>query len=133
MIRIFNNLEGLSLASAEMFANLANQAIASRGRFCVALSGGNTPRRLHEILANTPIRDQIRWESVYVFWGDERCVPADDPSSNALMARQTLLITFPYQPVTSTPFKAIYLQHWPRPNTKPNYGNSLGTRHRSLT
>ena len=91
MIRIFNNLESLSLAAAEMFADLANQAIASRGRFCVALSGGNTPRRLHEILANTPIRDQIRWESVYVFWGDERCVPADDSRSNALMARKTLL------------------------------------------
>jgi 6-phosphogluconolactonase len=91
MIRVFDNLETLSLAAAEMFAELANQAIASCGRFNVALSGGNTPHRLYEILANTPSREQIRWESVYVFWGDERCVPADDPRSNARMARKTLL------------------------------------------
>jgi 6-phosphogluconolactonase len=91
MIRIFNDLETLSLAAAEMFVDLANQAIASRGQFSVALSGGNTPRRLYEILANSPLRERIRWESVYVFWGDERCVPADDPRSNFRMARKTLL------------------------------------------
>jgi 6-phosphogluconolactonase len=91
MIRIFNDLEGLSLVAAEMFVEQANQAISTRGRFCVALSGGSTPRRLYEILANSPVRERIHWESVHVFWGDERCVPADDPRSNALMARKTLL------------------------------------------
>ena len=91
MIRIFNDLETLSLAAAEMFAELANQAVATRGRFCVALSGGNTPRRLYEILANSPLRERIRWESTYIFWGDERCLPANDSRSNALMARKTLL------------------------------------------
>lgn len=95
MIRIFNDLDTLSLAAAEMFAELANQAIASRERFCVALSGGNTPRRLYEILANMPVREQIRWESAYVFWGDERCVPTDDPRSNARMAREILLDQVP--------------------------------------
>jgi 6-phosphogluconolactonase len=91
MIRVFNDLEALSLAAAEMFAELANQAIATRGRFCVALSGGNTPRRLYEVLANTPVQERIHWESVHVFWGDERCVPADDPRSNFRMARKILL------------------------------------------
>jgi 6-phosphogluconolactonase len=91
MIRIYNDLETLSLAAAEMFVDLASQAIASRGRFSVALSGGNTPRRLYEILATSPKREQIRWESIHVFWGDERCVPADDPRSNFRMARKTLL------------------------------------------
>lgn len=91
MIRVFSDLETLSLTAAEMFAELANQAIASRGRFNVALSGGNTPRRLYELLASTPLRERIHWESVYIFWGDERCVPADDPRSNARMARKTLL------------------------------------------
>jgi 6-phosphogluconolactonase len=91
MIRIYNDLKTLSLAAAEMFVDLGSQAIASRGRFSVALSGGNTPRRLYEILAASPIREQIRWESIHVFWGDERCVPADDPRSNFRMARKTLL------------------------------------------
>jgi 6-phosphogluconolactonase len=91
MIRIYNDLKTLSLAAAEMFVDLGSQAIASRGRFSVALSGGNTPRRLYEILAASPIREQIRWESIHVLWGDERCVPADDPRSNFRMARKTLL------------------------------------------
>lgn len=95
MIRIFNDLETLSLAAAEMLAEMANQAVATRGRFCVALSGGNTPRRLYEILANAPFRGRIPWELVYVFWGDERCVPDDDPRNNARMARETLLDLIP--------------------------------------
>ena len=91
MIRIFSDLETLSQAAAEMFADLAQHAIASHGRFSVALSGGHTPRRLYEILAGSPYQQRIHWEDVYVFWGDERCLPADDPRSNSQMTRQTLL------------------------------------------
>lgn len=91
MIRIFNDLEVLSQSAAEMFVELADQAINTNGRFSVALSGGRTPLRLYEILASTPIREQIRWESVHIFWGDERCVPVDDPRSNVGMAQKTLL------------------------------------------
>jgi len=91
MIRIFNDLEGISQAAAEIFDNLAGEAIATRGRFCVALSGGSTPRRLYEILAAAPFREQVNWQAVNIFWGDERCVPADDLRSNFRMARETLL------------------------------------------
>jgi 6-phosphogluconolactonase len=105
MIRIFNDLESLSQAAAEMFADLANQAITSRGRFCVTLSGGNTPRRLYEILAHAPLQDHIHWESIYVFWGDERCVPADDPRSNARMARKTLLAHVPVPAIQIHPIQ----------------------------
>ena len=48
MIRVFNDYEALSQAAAGMFVDLAGQAIDSRGRFVVALSGGQTPRRLYE-------------------------------------------------------------------------------------
>ena len=91
MIRVFDNLERLSQAAAEIFADAASEAIAARGRFGVALSGGNTPRRLHELLASGPFRDQIDWKSVHLFFGDERCVSPDDPRSNFRMARETLL------------------------------------------
>ena len=91
MIRVFGNLELLSQAAANLFSELAAQSIASRGRFSAALSGGQTPRRLYEILATSPFRDQVQWGAVHVFWGDERCVPVDDPRSNARMARQALL------------------------------------------
>jgi len=91
MIRVFNDYETLSLAAAEMFVDLAAQAIKSHGRFSVAISGGSTPHRLYEILATDLFQEKVYWKSVYVFWGDERCVPFDDPRSNFLMARRSLL------------------------------------------
>ena len=91
MIRVFNDYEGLSQAAAGMFVDLAVQAIDSRDRFVVALSGGHTPRRLYELLAADPLRRMIRWDAIHFFWGDERCVPAGDSRSNALMTHQILL------------------------------------------
>ena len=58
--------------------------------FTIALSGGPTARRCYERLAIDGA-DAIDWLSVNVYWGDERCVPADDPDSNQLLGRQTLL------------------------------------------
>jgi 6-phosphogluconolactonase len=103
-IRIFPDLEAVSLAAAEMFAALAEQAVSSNGRFALALSGGRTPLRLYEILANAPFHDRIRWSSVHVFWGDERCVPASDLRNNAAKARRVLL---DHVPVPSQQVHAI--------------------------
>jgi 6-phosphogluconolactonase len=91
MIRIFNDLEALSQAAAEIFVDLVDQAIDFSGLFSVVLSGGHTPRRMYELLVAQPLREKIQWESIHFFWGDERCVPIDDPRSNVLMARQALL------------------------------------------
>lgn len=59
-------------------------------RFAIALSGGETARRCYEHLASTAA-SQIDWWKVDVYWGDERCVPLDDPDSNYLLAREALL------------------------------------------
>jgi 6-phosphogluconolactonase len=91
MIRIYNDLDALSQAAAELFMVQSRQAALICGRFSVALSGGETPRRLYEILATSPYRERIHWDEVHIFWSDERCVPEDDPRNNARMARQTLL------------------------------------------
>ena len=88
----------LSHAAAGLFVQQARQASAARGRFSVALSGGSTPRRTYELLAEQPRRGQVPWSRVHVFWGDERCVPADDPRSNARLARETLLDHVPIPP-----------------------------------
>lgn len=88
MIRVCPDLEALSVAAAGLFAAAARQA---RGRFSVALAGGTTPQRTYELLAQEPFREQVPWQDVHVFWGDERCVPADDPLNNARMARKALL------------------------------------------
>lgn len=60
------------------------------GRFSVALSGGDTARRCYERLAAWPA-SPVDWTQVAVHWGDERCVPLDDPDSNHRLAREALL------------------------------------------
>lgn len=80
---------------ATRFADLATAAIGAAGRFTVALSGGSTPKDIHKTLAAPPYRDAIDWSKVYIFFGDERCVPPDDADSNYRMARETLLSQVP--------------------------------------
>lgn len=98
MIRICDDPEALSHAAAELFTAQARQAVTDRGRFSVALSGGDTPRRTYELLAQEPFRDLVPWQNTHIFWGDERCVPANDLRNNARMACQVLL---DYVPVPS--------------------------------
>jgi len=66
-------------------------AIGRQGRCTFVLSGGSTPRRLYELLAAPPQRDQIDWTRVDLFWGDERAVPPDHKDSNFRMANEALL------------------------------------------
>lgn len=85
-------------ALAGFIARWAGQAIADRGRFTIALSGGSTPRRVYEILTGPPYASQARWDRWHVFWGDERCVPPEDPSSNYRLAKEALLDSVPVPP-----------------------------------
>lgn len=81
-------------AATHAFTDAAVQAIARRGRFMVALSGGSTPRAVFEKLAeyHQRVGDTLfDWRKVHVFWGDERPVGPDHPESNYRMARETLL------------------------------------------
>lgn len=84
------------LAAAEVVRR-AEAALAERGRFAIALSGGSTPQTLHALLADEkgPFRARMRWESTHVFFGDERNVPPDHPDSNYGMARAALLARVP--------------------------------------
>src|SRR5262245_48260047 len=61
------------------------------GDFTIALSGGSTPRRLYELLAEAPYRDAVPWDGAQLFWGDERFVPHDDARSNYRMVHEALL------------------------------------------
>ena len=98
MIRVLSDPDTLGLEAAALFVQQAQFSVNHRGRFCVALSGGHTPGRLYEILAGPPFLNDVPWEYTHIFWGDERCVPADDKKSNALMARQALLDHVPVPP-----------------------------------
>lgn len=74
-------------AVAEEAASMVGEWIASGGGTLV-LTGGTTPRRLHELLA---LRPELPWGAVTILFGDERCVPPTDPESNYGMAFTTLL------------------------------------------
>jgi 6-phosphogluconolactonase len=95
IIRVFPDYEALSRGAAALFAETAKVAVRERGRFGVALAGGNTPRRTYELLALPPFRDEVPWPGVHVFWGDERCVPPENPQSNERMVRESLLEKVP--------------------------------------
>lgn len=90
-IRVFADAEALAQASA---AWLYERALASSGRFAVALSGGSTPKRLYQILGSD-LRARFPWERVYWFWGDERCVPHDAANSNYRMVQEAMLSRAP--------------------------------------
>lgn len=87
----FKDAEHLSRAAAEKFIQIAHSATGHGGQFTVVLSGGSTPRRLFQLLAEPPYRDKVDWEKVEFFWGDERTVPPDHPDSNFYMANEALL------------------------------------------
>jgi 6-phosphogluconolactonase len=91
-IEVFEDIDLLTRRAAELFADCSNEAVAKRGRFAVALSGGRTPRGLYSLLAEgADYRDRIPWRAIHFFFGDERCVPPDHPDSNFRMAKEAML------------------------------------------
>src|SRR5437773_10575660 len=87
--------EALMEAAAARFVSAAGAALRASGRFVVALAGGSTPKALYALLAGAPWAGRVDWSRVHVFWGDERCVPPDDPASNYRMAHEALLAHVP--------------------------------------
>jgi 6-phosphogluconolactonase len=94
-VRVFENLDLLSQAAAKLFIETSAQAILRRGRFLVALSGGNTPTELYKLLAQSPYKEQIDWLRIHAFWGDERCVPIGDSENSYRQAYDVLLSHVP--------------------------------------
>lgn len=81
----------LARAAAERWEEVAETALAERGEFHVALTGGSTPRTLYALLATPEWQRRIDWGRTQVYFGDERCVPPEHPDSNFRMANETLL------------------------------------------
>jgi 6-phosphogluconolactonase len=75
---------------ADYFIKVGNEAIIARDRFSVSLSGGSSPKKLYELLASAAYKDQLNWNKVDFFFGDERNVPQTDKDSNYLMAKTAL-------------------------------------------
>ena len=94
-ILVVANPGELSHRTAQEFVRLAGEVIGVKGLFTVALSGGSTPRGLYMTLASDRYKNLVPWSKVYVFWGDERCVPPNHHDSNYHLAREALLDKVP--------------------------------------
>jgi 6-phosphogluconolactonase len=90
-ISVWPDSAALTEAAALRVVQLAQQAIAERGQFVWALSGGATPRPLYELLGSKRFASALDWSRVLFFWSDERCVAPDHPDSNYRCARASLL------------------------------------------
>lgn len=96
-IIVLDSLEALYVRGAEEIAHLAGDAICTHGEFSFCLAGGTTPAGSYDLLA-TRFHYSIDWSEVQFFWGDERCVPPDDASSNFAMAQRTMLAKLELRP-----------------------------------
>ncbi|MEO8770587.1 MAG: 6-phosphogluconolactonase [Ferruginibacter sp.] len=117
---IFNDVDAVCKSAADYIVALSKKTISKKGKFTIALSGGNTPRKLYELMAQSFYANAFDWKNIFIFWSDERCVPATDENNNSNMAFNSLLnkIQIPAEnifpiPVNFEPAKAasVYEQN----------------------
>ncbi|MCL4550732.1 MAG: 6-phosphogluconolactonase [Bacteroidetes bacterium] len=89
-VKIFSSKEELAIKFCEEFFFLSERYRERKKFFNVALSGGKTPEIIFQTLADI-YANKINWKNVRFFWGDERCVPPDDPESNYGMTKKFFL------------------------------------------
>jgi len=104
-LRRLTTPQDLFQAAAEEVLRIATDAVAKRGRFAMALSGGSTPKNLYTLIAANASA-ALPWAQMFFFWGDERHVPPDDPDSNYRMAKEALLSKVPIPPGNIFPIPA---------------------------
>ncbi|HEV7773079.1 MAG TPA: 6-phosphogluconolactonase [Conexibacter sp.] len=98
-VTVVEDAEAAARTCAEVVAAAIEAACAARGVAHVALAGGRTPARTYELLAEI-VTD---WRNVHLWFGDERCVPLDDPDSNDTLVRRALLDRLPDDPGSPRP------------------------------
>jgi 6-phosphogluconolactonase len=90
-LHIYKDAEETTLALADWITYLIQKTLEVKDRFTLALSGGETPKKLYQTIGADPYREKINWSKLHIFWGDERFVPFTDERSNAKMADDFLL------------------------------------------
>src|ERR1700741_3924387 len=97
-IEIFADAQTVAEEAAKLIASEARSAVAARGRFVFAVSGGHTPWIMLKALA----QEEVPWDKVHLAQIDERIAPAGDPDRNLTHLRESLLEHAPL------PAKQIY-------------------------
>jgi 6-phosphogluconolactonase len=88
--QVYPDAGALAKGAAMNLLRQAQQCVAARGIFTLALAGGSTPRKLYTLLAANSAFQDFPWSKTHFFFGDERHVPPGDPDSNYLMVSGTL-------------------------------------------
>jgi 6-phosphogluconolactonase len=98
--RVFDGADALSRAAAEHFLETAQAAVAANGVARIAISGGSTPKRTFELMANPAEKfaAAMPWAKIELYWVDERVVPPDNKDSNYRMTREAMLDKVPLKP-----------------------------------
>jgi 6-phosphogluconolactonase len=91
-LKVLMDVNAIVDDAAVLVADACREAIAQRGQFTIALAGGSTPKPLYEKLS---LQD-LPWDKIHIFWGDERYVSATHPDSNEGMARRAWLDRVPF-------------------------------------
>ncbi len=97
-LKIFPDQSDFYTFAAELFRQKVLDAVQTRDRFLIALSGGGTPIPLYQLLAHPSNLDTLPWKQMYFFWGDERLVPPQDAESNYYQAYSAFLKFVPVPP-----------------------------------
>jgi len=120
-MKIFESPAEVARAAAQYFVEQCRESVRRSDGFCVALSGGSTPKLLYELLANPnePFREQIDWDKTFFFFGDERNVPPDHPDSNYRMVYEAMLAHVPKTNVYRIPGEK------PAPQAAEEYEDAL--------
>ena len=90
-LHIYKSAEETITALANWITSLIQKTLEVKDKFTIALSGGETPKKLYQRLASDEYREKINWSRLHIFWGDERFVSFTDENNNAKMAYDNLL------------------------------------------
>ncbi len=98
--RVYDGSDALARAAADHFLEQVRQSVSANGRARIAVSGGSTPKRTFELLANPQEKflQAMPWQQLELFFVDERTVPPTDKDSNYRMTREAMLDKVPLKP-----------------------------------
>ena len=94
-VHVHKDPDAMAERAAHIISAACEEAIAERGEFKMAISGGKTPIPLFRLFSQRDWVEALPWEKISLFWVDERCVSPDDPRSNYGVARRELLNFLP--------------------------------------
>jgi len=95
LLEVVSDPAALAERGAKIFFDAALEGIKLRGKFYAALSGGRTPRSMHQLFAASPLLEKVPWDNTHLFWTDERLIPEFSQESNYGTAKKDFLNTCP--------------------------------------